>query len=209
MRRFCALMVAAVLGSTLLFSGPAEAWNGGRGGGGWHGGGGGWNGGGWRGGGWNGGGWNRGGWAGSGWNGGWAGNPGWRGGGWNRGWAGNPGWRAGWAWNRGGWPGYSTGLGLGWAATSPYWGWNSWDNWNNTWPYNSYYGTGYGYGYRVVPRYAYGTAPVVTGRSVAATGSGMHCATPVKTCLLYSASFVGNGCSCKVTGGRARGSVTP
>jgi transposase len=49
------------------------------------------------------------------------------------------------------------------------------------------------------------TATLVTGRSVAV--GGKHCATPVKTCLLYHSWWVGNGCSCRVYGGRARGSV--
>lgn len=53
------------------------------------------------------------------------------------------------------------------------------------------------------------TAPFVTGRSVATGQTGNHCATPVKTCMLHTASYVGNGCSCKVSGGRSRGSVTP
>ena len=56
-----------------------------------------------------------------------------------------------------------------------------------------------------------GTAsPLVTGRSVAVNAQpGDACETPVRTCELREASFVGNGCSCKVAGGRARGSVIP
>jgi hypothetical protein len=43
-----------------------------------------------------------------------------------------------------------------------------------------------------------------------ATGQiGDFCTTPVKTCQLIQASYVGAGCSCRVTGGRAAGSVTP
>jgi hypothetical protein len=53
------------------------------------------------------------------------------------------------------------------------------------------------------------TAPLTTGRSVATSQPGNSCTTPVKTCELREASFVGNGCSCRVSGGRARGSVTP
>jgi hypothetical protein len=49
------------------------------------------------------------------------------------------------------------------------------------------------------------TAPLVTGRSVAVSGN--YCATPEKTCLLYEPGWVGTGCSCKVYGGYARGSV--
>lgn len=53
------------------------------------------------------------------------------------------------------------------------------------------------------------TAPLVTGRSVATGESGNYCSTPVRTCELIHSSFVGNGCSCRVNGGHARGSVVP
>jgi len=49
-------------------------------------------------------------------------------------------------------------------------------------------------------------APLVTGRSVATGQIGIYCATPAKTC---DASYVGGGCSCRVPGGRSRGSVSP
>ncbi|HXW72480.1 MAG TPA: hypothetical protein VEK34_13750 [Methylocella sp.] len=51
------------------------------------------------------------------------------------------------------------------------------------------------------------TAPLATGRSVAETGR--MCTSPRKSCELYHASWIGNGCSCKVHGGWARGTVTP
>ncbi len=54
-------------------------------------------------------------------------------------------------------------------------------------------------------------APLYMGRSVA-TGPaeiGNSCSTPAKTCELRRASWIGNGCSCHVPGGRARGTVTP
>ena len=83
-----------------------------------------------------------------------------------------------------------------------HYGWNRW--------HGPYYG--YGYGYPNYNGYGYGaglaglaTAPLMTGRSVAASGD--YCATPVKTCLLYHSSWVGNGCSCKVYDGYARGTV--
>jgi hypothetical protein len=132
MRRLGYLVASAALVGALVASGPAEAqFRGGFGGGGF--GGGGLGGGGFRGfggggfGGW-GGGWRGGmfagrsmapgfGWGGNRWDQnrgwGWAGNR-W---GWNRGW----GWRRGWGWG-GWWPGYATGVGLGLAATYPWWG---------------------------------------------------------------------------------------
>lgn len=53
------------------------------------------------------------------------------------------------------------------------------------------------------------TAPLMTGRSVATGQIGNSCSTPVKTCELRHAAYVGIGCSCRVPGGHARGSVTP
>jgi hypothetical protein len=82
------------------------------------------------------------------------------------------------------------------------------------------YGSGYGYPYDYSSGYGPGlaavataplalaataTAPLLTGRSVAVGGN--YCATPVKTCLLSHTSWVGNGCSCTVYGGHARGTV--
>jgi hypothetical protein len=82
-------------------------------------------------------------------------------------------------------------------------------------PYYDYWDYPYGgyapYPYSYAPGYAYvaPAAPVVMGRSVAIGGIGDFCSTPVKTCQLVHASYVGIGCSCRVPGGRARGSVTP
>ena len=85
-------------------------------------------------------------------------------------------------------------------------------------PYD--YSSGYGYPYDYSSGYGPGlaavataplalaaaaTAPLLTGRSVAVGGN--YCATPVKTCLLSHTSWVGNGCSCTVYGGHARGTV--
>jgi hypothetical protein len=185
MRQFQVLIVALVLGAAMLLGAPSDAWA-------------------WRSG-WYGGGWHVG--VGPGWNRGFGPVWGWR-----------SGWGPGWGWNRGWGPGYA-GLGLGWAATSPYWG-TGW-NWGFGRPYyGGYYGPSYTYrystyptyygAYRTRPNYAYTRAvPVVMGRSVATGSIGMHCATPVKACLLKHASYVGVGCSCKVIGGRARGSVVP
>ncbi|MEJ0095598.1 MAG: hypothetical protein WDN46_19990 [Methylocella sp.] len=203
MRRFGAIASVAAICAALVASGPASArggfggFHGGGFGGGFHGGG--FHGGGFRSAGFHGGGWN-GGWHGGGWHGG-----GWRGAGWNGG-----GWRGGW--NRGCWGcvagagllGFGLGYGLG-------------SDWGYDYPdyalgYGDPYGYGYGYNYGY-PGYAYSTAavaaPVTTGRSVATGGIGNYCATPVKTCELYHASYVGVGCSCKVSGGRARGTVAP
>ncbi len=77
---------------------------------------------------------------------------------------------------------------------------------------------GYSYGAYGDPGYAYGDAGygvdyaqpgLRTGRSAAIGGFGKYCSTPVKTCTLYEPSSIGGGCSCKVSGGRAEGRVTP
>jgi hypothetical protein len=57
--------------------------------------------------------------------------------------------------------------------------------------------------------------PLTEGRSAAVAtvavtgvaGSGNYCATSVKTCLLIEPGWLGTGCSCRVSGGRARGFV--
>jgi len=95
---------------------------------------------------------------------------------------------------------------------TPYWGGTSFDS-GAGWPYNTWYGPASTYTYRVgpaTPRYAPIPAPIVVSELGIADGSiGMHCSTPVKICVLRQASPLGAGCSCKVTGGPARGSVTP
>jgi hypothetical protein len=116
----------------------------------------------------------------------------------------NPGPRPGW-YGSGWWPYGVTTFGARTAAVYPYWRW-AWDS-----PAD-YYGTGHYTGEPYPTRTfapAYRTAPVATGRSVAAGSLGLRCATEVKTCVLRNASYVGGGCSCKVTGGRAQGAVVP
>ena len=51
-------------------------------------------------------------------------------------------------------------------------------------------------------------APPMAGRSVATGQMGNSCKTSVKICELRHASYVGNGCSCRVVGGRARDRFT-
>ncbi len=140
---------------------------------------------------WGGGGFHGGGWGGHGFAGGW-GHGGWGHGGWGWGHRG---------WGYGGWGLAGLGLGLGLAGL----------DYGYDYPG---YGYGYGYGYPGYaygydyPSYSYPAAPLVTGRSVAIGGMGGYCSTPVRTCELYQASYIGNGCSCRVVGGHARGVVT-
>lgn len=124
----------------------------------------------------------RGGYRGGGW--------GYRPGGWyGGGYYGRPGyWRrgyygGGWGWGAGA---LAAGAILGTAAAYPY-----------------YYGAPYydepAYYYYRRPYYA---APV-------SSGVGGYCQTPVRTCQLINPSDLGAGCSCRVAGGRARGTVIP
>lgn len=131
-------------------------------------------------------------------------------------WAQRSGWdRPGWSWNHGrSWrQGQPASLGLGRAAAPPFRsGYNvpspdPVSGWN--WPVYTCFNPIL-CNYRA-PSYffTYAPAPVVTQRSVAAGRNGMHCSTPVETCLLRQASPIGVGCSCKVAGNPVRGSVTP
>ena len=138
---------------------------------------------------WGGGGFHGGGWGGHGFAGGW-GHGGWGHGGWGWGHRG---------WGYGGWGLAGLGLGLGLAGLD-----YGYDYPGYGYGYG-YPGYAYGYGY---PGYGYAAAPLVTGRSMAIGGMGGYCSTPVRTCELYQASFIGNGCSCRVVGGHARGVVT-
>jgi hypothetical protein len=106
-------------------------------------------------------------------------------------------------WYRGGWHH------CGWHRWHPV----SWYRWHPV-HYTYWNGYPYGYGYGLglaglatapLTLAADITAPLVTGRSVAASGN--YCATPVRTCLLYEPGWLGTGCSCRVYGGRASGVV--
>jgi hypothetical protein len=133
---------------------------------------------------------------------------GWHGAHWRYGWRGAH-WR--YAWRRGGWPVAGALAGAAAttaAATGALGGYNS-----------PYYGYGYNYPYgnglaavatAPVAMAAATSEPLMTGRSVAIGNvqMGNYCTTPAKTCLLINESWVGNGCSCRIPGGRARGSVT-
>jgi hypothetical protein len=81
------------------------------------------------------------------------------------------------------------------------------------------YGYPYGTTLATAPLTPAETAPLMTGRSVAVSGAasspapggvagpGNYCATSMKTCLLREPGWLGTGCSCRVSGGHARGFV--
>jgi hypothetical protein len=125
-----------------------------------------------------------------------------------------------------GWHRTHHGLRYGWHGRGWHYGWwypQEGDGWRYGWHYGWYPHTyAYDYGYPYDYGYGYGTGlaalataplaagaavtePLMTGRSVAAAGN--YCSTPEKTCLLKEPGWVGTGCSCKVPGGRARGTV--
>jgi hypothetical protein len=86
--------------------------------------------------------------------------------------------------------------------------------------YGGYYGR-YPYYRNNYGGWGWGTAGLVTGAAIGAAAAsayppyttpssssiGGYCATPVRTCALTSPAPVGSGCSCRTTGGRARGTV--
>lgn len=154
---------------------------------------------------------------------------GWRGGGWHHGWRGGGlrhGWRGGYRW---GWGGrrpiaraaVAGAAVAGAAATYPYYGYNyPYYGYGYNYPYyGGQYNYSYNYGYPTGGLATAATAPLAaattvatapfTGQSAATGQIGKFCTTSARTCGLRQASYVGNGCSCRVPGGRARGSVTP
>jgi hypothetical protein len=55
--------------------------------------------------------------------------------------------------------------------------------------------------------YPYYNYPYSTYQTPVASADGGYCATSVRTCALTNPAPVGTGCSCRTSGGRARGSV--
>jgi hypothetical protein len=83
--------------------------------------------------------------------------------------------------------------------------------------YPGYGYPGYGNGDWALPLGAGIVAPFAAAGALAGTDAyypeadstiGGYCMTPYRTCQLYNPVPVGTGCSCRVPGGRARGSVT-
>ena len=112
-----------------------------------------------------------------------------------RNWAGRP--PGGWYGNRG-WYGYP-GRG-GYRGAYPYRG-GYWGGYPGLWA------GGLGLGWDV--GYPYGGYSGVSEVPDVGAEVGAYCATPVRTCQLINPSYIGAGCSCRVTGGRARGTEVP
>ena len=77
-----------------------------------------------------------------------------------------------------------------------------------------YYGRGWGTAGLVTgaaigaaATYPYYNDPYSTYQTPVSSAAGGLCATPVRTCTLISSAPVGTGCSCRTSGGRARGTV--
>jgi len=113
-----------------------------------------------------------------------------------------PGYRPGWG-GRGGWQG------AGFYPRRPYWGgYYPYRRWGGYYPY---WGAAAGFATAAAigaaatyPGYGY---PVYPAYQVEPTASGGQCSTAVKVCTLYEPAPLGTGCSCRVSGGRARGTV--
>jgi len=113
-----------------------------------------------------------------------------------------PGWQGGWGWR-----------GAGFYPRSPYYG-------GGYYPYRRYGGWG-GYPYwgaglataatlgavAAYPAYAYPDYPAYPAYEVVPTADGGQCSTPIRICTLYAPAPLGTGCSCRVPGGHARGTV--
>ena len=80
--------------------------------------------------------------------------------------------------------------------------------------YGNYYG-GWGWGTGLATgavigaaaTYPYYNYPYSTYQTPVSSTVGGYCVTAVRTCALTSAAPVGTGCSCRTSGGRARGTV--
>jgi len=97
-----------------------------------------------------------------------------------------------------------------WRGRYPYYG----RNYGRYPYYGNYYG-GWGWGAGLVTgsvigaaaTYPYYNYPYSTYQTPVSSTIGGFCATTVRTCALTNAAPVGTGCSCRTSGGRARGSV--
>lgn len=103
-------------------------------------------------------------------------------------------WYGGGYYGRRGYYGGGWGLGAGALAAGAILG--------STAAYPYYYGEPYYDEPTYYYRRPYYAAPV-------SSGIGNYCRTPVRTCRLINPAEIGAGCSCRVAGGRARGSVVP
>lgn len=126
--------------------------------------------------------------------GGFRGHQAWRGGGWRGGY------RAGHVARLGAWRGsYYRPYHRRWGGY-PYWGWGAGLATAAT--------IGALATYPVYPDYYdYPAYPVYPAYGAVPAASGGRCSTPVKICTLYERAPLGIGCSCRVPGGRARGTV--
>lgn len=139
---------------------------------------------------------------------------GWGRGHWGSGWGyRHAGWRPTWGYGRWGYAGMRRGWGYGrwgYAGLRPGWGFGRWGYGGAalgaaaSYPYSyGYYGSASPSGCGYYGSGSYSGASY----STPAASEGYYCATSEKTCLLNEPGWLGTGCSCKVPGGRARGTV--
>lgn len=112
-------------------------------------------------------------------------------------------------------PAYRQNYRTGWHGGG--WGWRR----GGYYPYRGYRGYRGGYPYwgaasglaaaatlGAIATYPYEPAyPVYPAYEAVPAAEGGQCSTPVKICTLYEPAPIGIGCSCRVPGGRARGTV--
>lgn len=100
-----------------------------------------------------------------------------------------------------------------WRARYPYYG-GRYPYYGRNYGRYPYYGGSYG-GWGLATgavigaaaTYPYYNDPYSTYQTPVASAVGGYCVTPVRTCALTSSAPVGIGCSCRIPGGRARGTV--
>ena len=122
------------------------------------------------------------------------------------------GWRGGGAWSR---PGFYPNRSYWGGGYRPYWG-AGYRPYRRYWGGYPYWGAAAGLATAATigaiasyPTYYpdYPAYPIYPAYELAPAGDGGRCATPVKVCTLYERAPLGVGCSCRVPGGRARGTV--
>ncbi|GEO13747.1 hypothetical protein [Microvirga aerophila] len=102
-----------------------------------------------------------------------------------------------------------------WRGRYPYYGgrYPNYGRYYGRYPYYGNYYGGWGAGLATgavigaAATYPYYNYPYATYQTPVASADGGYCVTAVRTCTLTSSAPIGTGCSCRVQGGRARGTV--
>lgn len=116
-------------------------------------------------------------------------------------------WRGGWGWHGGGfYPRYFRG---GYYPYRRYGGWGGYPYWGvaSGLAAAATLGAVAAYPAYAYPAYGYPAYPAYPAYEIVPAADGGQCSTPVRICTLYAPAPLGTGCSCRVPGGQARGTV--